>query len=97
MLSLVQGGCKAQYKMVYLPLGPGQINKVFNLLHYWCMGDIYIDIAVPSSGGSKLMSPIKSQVHQTIEFSRAHNWVKHSDNGKCNNTGLLMIQLDTLS
>ena len=55
-------------------------NYIFLLYKY--MANIYCVIAVPSIGGSNLMSPVKPKVHQTIDFSKAHDSVRHSDESK---------------
>ena len=44
----------------------------------------------PGVGSMNLLSPVRPKIHQSIELSKACDWVKYSDNGMLNYTELVI-------
>lgn len=52
--------------------------------------NICLYTVAPSVGSSNLLSPVRPKIHQSIELSKARDWVKYSDDGMLNYTELVI-------
>ena len=52
--------------------------------------NICLYTVAPSVGSSNLLSPVRPKMHQSIELSKARDWVKYSDDGMLNYTELVI-------